>query len=77
MSSSCGFRDTRWLQAVAMVHSKHQCRKVMSLRCGSRETRWLQGVVVFSLKPRQSESDEFKLWVFEIPDGCRRRFSDF
>lgn len=35
MSLSCGFRDTRWQQAVAAVRSKRQCRKVMNLSCGS------------------------------------------
>jgi hypothetical protein len=32
---SCGFRDTRWLQAAAVaVRSKHDSRKVMSYSCG-------------------------------------------
>lgn len=36
MSTSCGWRDTRWLQtAAAAVRSKHYSRKVMSYSCGS------------------------------------------
>lgn len=36
MSTSRGYRDTRWLQtAAAAVRSKHYSRKVMSYSCGS------------------------------------------
>jgi hypothetical protein len=57
---SCGFRDTRWLQAAAVaVRSKHDSRKVMSYSCGLRDTRQLQAAVVFLLMSRPPESDRF------------------